>query len=182
VSDQPAGGDDVLATTLVDAACKGSSLVWITVGAAPARPAWHEWSDGRSYVVHARDADAAREQVVPGLADADQVDVSVRGDKQGRVVTWRARVTHLDPGSAAWEEAVALLRPKRLNETDPDGVAERWAQTCHICALEPTGELVERPGSYDSRAGSAPPPPSPATTVTAKPYVLGRRTRRRPHL
>lgn len=182
MSDTPSVGDEVLVAALIDAACKVSGLVWIGVAGAPARPAWQEWSDGRSYVVHARDVTGAREQVVPGLADAEAVDVSVRGDKQGRVVTWRARVTHREPGTAEWDEAVALLRPKRLNETDPDSVAARWAETCLVCVLEPTGELVERPGSYDERSGSAPPPPSPATTVTAKPYVIGRRTRRRPHL
>lgn len=172
------------AAALVEEACKGSGLVWIGVGDAAPRPAWHVWSDGASYVVHSRDTTTtpAREQVVPGLAGAEAADVSVRGDKQGRVITWRARVTHLTPGSPDWDEAVSLLRPKRLNEPDPDGVAQRWAQSCDICVLTPAGELIEQPGSYDPGSRSAPPLPSPATTVTAKPFVIGRRSRRRPHL
>lgn len=182
---EPAAGTEATdspGAALVDAACKGSGLVWIAVAGHPGRPAWHEWADGRCYVVSSRDPADTREQVVPGLPDAAQAEVSVRGDKQGRVVSWRAGVTHLIPDSPEWDAAVALLRPKRLNEPDPDGVAERWAQSCDICVLTSTGELTEQPGSYDPESRSAPPLPSPATTVTAKPYVLGRRARRRPHL
>lgn len=166
---------------LVAAAMKGSGLVWLGISRGAARPAWHVWDGERAYVVHARTEDAS-EQLLPGLADADRVQVVVRGDKDGRVVTWNADVTHLPPGTPEWDDAVELLRPARLNERDPDTVPSRWADTCAIAVLAPDGTLAEAPGSYDDSGHAAPVPPSPATTVTAKPYVLGRRTRRRPRL
>lgn len=172
---------DLDVDALVAAAMKGSGLCWLTVGARAARPAWHVWDGERAYVVHARTDDAS-EQPVPGLADADRVAVVVRGDKDGRVVTWHADVTHLRPGTPEWDEAVELLRGARLNERDPDTVPERWAATCAIAVLAPDGTLAEAPGRYEQDDHAAAPPPSPATTVTAKPYVLGRRARRRPRL
>lgn len=167
---------------LVTEATKGSGLLWLGVGSAAPRPAWHAWSEGVAYVVHAREDVPSAEQPVPGLGQADAVDVLVRGDRNGRVVTWRASVSHLSPGTPEWDDAVALLAPSRLNENDPPSVPATWAATCGIVRLTPTEELSEQPGRYDPSSHSAPPAPSPATTVTKKPYVLGRRARRRPHL
>lgn len=167
---------------LVATATKASGLLWLTIASAGARPAWHVWSDGAAYLVHAREDVESKEQQLPGLGTADDVEVSVRGDKDGRVVTWRATVEHLEPGAASWDSAVELLRGSRLNETDTAGLAQRWAQTCGIVVLRPTGELLEEPGRYDQASREVPPLTSPATTVTTKPYVLGRRARRRPHL
>jgi hypothetical protein len=178
----PAAPDPDLGRALIEAATKASALVWLTVPGRSARPAWQVWEGAASYVVHAREDVASTEQPVPGLTGAGQVDVSVRGAADGRVVTWRAAVAAPRPGSAEWDAALELLRGKRVNAPDRDGIPQRWAQTCVISVLTPTGELIEQPGSYDRSSGSAPPPPSPATTVTRKPYVLGRRARRRPHL
>lgn len=152
---------------LVHEAMKGSALSWITVPGSRARPAWHVWHDGAAYVLHARDDRLAQahEQPVPGLGTASTVAVTVRGHAWGRVVTWSAAVSHPAPGSAAWEAALSLLRGARLNEPDPPGVPERWAQSCQIAVLHPTGELLEAPGSYDESNQAVAAPPSPATTM-----------------
>lgn len=155
---------------LVHEAMKGSALSWITVPGSRARAAWHVWHDGAAYVVHARDDRLAEalEQPAPGLGDASTVAVTVRGDAWGRVVTWSATVTHPAPDTAQWTAAVTLLRGARLNEPDPTGVPERWARSCQIAVLHPTGELLEAPGSYDESSLAAAVPPSPATTMPTR--------------
>jgi hypothetical protein len=155
---------------LVHEAMKGSALSWITVPGSRARAAWHVWHDGAAYVVHARDDQLAeaREQPVPGLGDASTVAVTVRGNSWGRVVTWSATVTHPAPGSPQWEMSLALLSGARLNEPEPAGVPESWARSCQIAILQPTGELLEEPGSFDESRLAAAVPRCPATTLPTR--------------
>lgn len=156
---------------LVNDAMKASAVSWITVPGERPRAVWHVWGDGSAYVLHARDpqAEGTREQSVPGLCDAVQVAVTARGRTGGRVVTWSAVVSHPEPGSAQWETAVALLRTARLNEPDPGTAPQRWAHTAWIAQLRPTGELLERPGSYEESSHAVPLVPAPATTRPARP-------------
>lgn len=187
---EPSAVPDIDGAALVASATDASKLLWLGVGDAAPRPVWHVWDGAAAYVVHAHDtADGpGREQQVPGLAEASAAQVAVRGDKGARVVTWSAQVHHLEPGTEAWDAALALMAGSRLNEPDTDGQAARWARECGIAVLTPAPgpgdgpELVEAPGSYRTDGGAATVPASPATTVTAKPYVLGRRARRRPRL
>ena len=113
---------------------------------------------GGGIVVHAREESAA-EQPVPGLTQAQAVDVTVRGDKDGRVVTWRAAVSHLPPGTAGWDDAVALLATSRLNATDPAGLPARWAATCGIVAARPPPSSSSRSRAASTRAATRRPPP-----------------------
>jgi hypothetical protein len=161
---------------LVEEACRKSGMVWIEVpGSDAPRAAWHVWLDGGAYVVH-----QGREQPLPGLADAQQVRVVVRSkDKGGRLVTWLARPRAVEPGTVEWDAAATELAGKRLNAPDGPAQPARWARESRITRLEPTGEVVEKPGALPSASHAAPPPASPATTVGPLPFVLGRRPRRR---
>jgi hypothetical protein len=161
---------------LVVEATKKSGLVWIAVPGQP-RPvaAWHLWRDDAAYLVT-----GPGEQALPGLADSVTCDVIVRStDKGSRVVTWRAAVSRVDPGSPAWADAVPALLAARLNLPDAADAEQRWASTCAVLRLAPTGELVEAGPTLPSASLAAPPPPSPARTPTRVPFTVGWRRRRR---
>jgi hypothetical protein len=163
---------------LVAEATKKSGLVWITVPGRRPVAAWHVWRDDAAYVVT-----GPGEQPVPGLAEASRCDVTVRStDKGGRIVTWRADVSPVLPDSDAWAEVVPAMLAARLNLTDAAGAERRWAQTCTVLRLAPTGELPEAGDSLPIDSLAAPPPPSPARTRTRIPFTVGRgtRPRRRP--
>lgn len=140
---------------LVEAGTRKSGLVWIAVPGHPVRAAWHLWSDGAAYVLHGPD-----EQQMPGLAEADLVAVTVRStDKGGRLVTWEAAVETVPPGSPAWEELTPQLQRARLNSPDGPAAAERWARTCTLSRLTPTGTLLEEPGRHPTGSLAAAPLP-----------------------
>ena len=168
-------GDGPAVPALVVEATKKSGLLWIGVGGRPPAAAWHLWRDDRSYVVT-----GPGEQPVPGLAEADRCEVTVRStDKGGRIVTWRARVERVAPDGAEWSEVVPAMLAARLNLADSAGAERRWARTAAVLRLTPTGELVEAGATLPDGSLAAPPPPSPARTRTTVPYTLGRRRRRR---
>ena len=57
------------------------------------------------------------EQDVPGLAAASQVTVEVPSKDTGAsLVSWTARVSRVDPGSADWSAIIGALLAGRLNE------------------------------------------------------------------
>lgn len=156
---------------LVTEASKKSGLLWIGVGAARPVGAWHLWKDDRSYVVV-----GPGEQDVPGLATASSATVTVRSsDKGGRIVTWRAAVTRVEPDGGEWDEILPALLAGRLNLPDSANARQRWASTAAVLRLEPTGELLEAGPTLPTASHAAPPPPSPATTPTTVPRTLGRR-------
>ncbi|MDP9398023.1 MAG: hypothetical protein M3P96_09495 [Actinomycetota bacterium] len=161
---------------LVEEATKRSALIWLDLPGAPQpRPAWHSWLDGRAYVVTGGD-----EQPLPGLEAADLLAVTVPSkDKGGRLVTWLARCQVVEPGTEEWTAATADLAAKRLNAADGERQPERWARESQVVRLEPTGQVPEHPGRMPDDARLAPPPPTPATTLGALPWVLGRRRGRR---
>jgi hypothetical protein len=160
---------------LVADATKKSGLVWIAVpGQARPVAAWHVWRDDAVYLVT-----GPGEQAMPGLNDAATCDVTVRStDKGSRVVTWRAAVSRVDPDTSEWAEAVPALLAGRLNLPDAAHAEQRWASTCTVLRLTPTGELLEAGATLPSASLSAPPPPSPARTPTRVPFTIG--SRRRP--
>ena len=156
---------------LVAEASRKAGLLWISVGGRRAAPAWHVWRDDRTYVVT-----GPGEQPLPGLADADRCDVTVRSaDSGGRIVTWRAAVSRVEPDGEEWAEVVPALVAARLNLADAAGAPRRWAGTAAVLRLDPTGELVEAGDSLPAGSLAAPPPPSPARSPTRLPWTLGRR-------
>jgi hypothetical protein len=162
---------------LVVEATKKSGLIWIAVpGDSRAVAAWHVWREDAAYLVT-----GPGEQEVPGLAGATSCDVTVRStDKGGRVVTWRAAVSRVEPGSPEWTEAVPSLLASRLNLPDAADAEDRWAATCAVLRLAPTGELIEAGRTLPSTSLAGPPPPSPARTPTRVPFTVGRQRHRRP--
>ncbi|MFI1562454.1 hypothetical protein ACH4ZX_05175 [Streptomyces sp. NPDC020490] len=158
---------ELLEQALVEEATKKSGLIWVKGPGVPARALWHVWHEGAACVV----GDGPGEQPLPGLADRDTAEVTVRSkDKGGRLVTWTAKVVELASGSEAWAAAVAELKGKRLNAPDGEAVPERWARECRVLRLEPTGGT--RPLPDGSLAGA--PLPSPATTRQPAPAALPR--------
>jgi hypothetical protein len=168
-------GRDDLQSAVVAEATKKSTMLWVTIGSAPPRAVWHVWADGAAYVVT-----GGAEQPLPGIDGAEQVLVTVRSkDKGARLVTWVARAQHLEPGTDAWDAAAGELHPKRLNAPDGEAQPQRWARESRITRLEPTGEVLERPGAMPTRSGAAPPRPTRATTRGPLPFVIGKGTRRK---
>jgi hypothetical protein len=161
---------------LVAEATKKSDLVWLSVpGQRRPSAVWHLWREDAAYVVTGEG-----EQPAPGLAEASSCDVTVRStDKGGRIVTWRAAVTTVAPGTEAWREVVPSLLTERLNLTDAADAEQRWARSCTVLRLTPTGELPEVGATLPAGSLAEPPPPSPARTPTRLPFTLGRRRRDR---
>lgn len=191
-----ADSDRGVRTALVEEACRRSSVLWLAyAGPDRPRPAWHVWSDGAAYVVaeaaepseqageHPEHPAARPEQALPGLAEATEATVTCRSKDSGaRLVTWRADVHRLTPGTQEWDEAVRLLRGDRLNTTDAEELPARWARTAVIVRLVPSGEVLEEPGRMPGDRAAATPPGSPATTVGRLPWVVHKRPRHRPRL
>jgi hypothetical protein len=159
---------------LVAEATKKSDLVWLSVPGQPrGAVVWHIWRGDAAYVVT-----GDGEQPAPGLADAGSCDVTVRSaDKGGRIVTWRAAVSRVAPGTDAWREVVPSLLAERLNLTDARDAEQRWASSCTVLQLTPTGELPEAGATLPAGSLAAAPPPSSARTPTRVPFTLGRRRR-----
>ncbi|MGH3328906.1 MAG: hypothetical protein ACRDPT_14125 [Streptomycetales bacterium] len=179
MTDLPVSGER-LTMALIEEATRKSGLVWVTVGNERARAVWQLWYGGAAYVVT-----GGAEQPLPTLETAGEptstITVTVPSkDTRGRLVSWRARVTTVDPASEHWHTVAGELSAKRLNAPEPTGeLMERWARECRIVRLEPTGEIAEGPGAMPAASHAAPPPPSPATTAGRMPYVIGRRAGRR---
>jgi hypothetical protein len=158
---------ELLGQALVEEATKKSGLVWVEGPDGPARALWHVWHEGAACVV----GDGPGEQPLPGLADGATAEVTVRSkDKGGRLVSWSAKVVELASGTEAWEATVAELKGKRLNAPDGEAMTERWARTCRVLRLEPTGATTPLPD--DSLAEA--PLPTPATTRRPIPAGLPR--------
>ncbi|MQA87703.1 MAG: hypothetical protein GEV03_24535 [Streptosporangiales bacterium] len=161
---------------LVEEATKKAGLVWLHLpGVGQPRAAWHLWRDGAAYLV----ADGL-EQPLPGLVEAGRVAVTVPSkDKGGRLVTWIAAVSRVEPGTEEWDRVVPLLHAQRLNAPDGEEQPRRWARESVVVRLDPTGEVSEVPEAMPQNSDAAPPVPTTATTAPPLPYVLGRRRRRR---
>jgi len=118
---------------LVAEATRKAAVVWLTVAARPAYAVWCLPVGEALFVVM-----GAGEQDAPGLSRASTALVTARGDHGGRIVTWPARVTTVDPNSERWREVVPALAAKRLNASGSvDQVVARWARDCTVLALDP---------------------------------------------
>ena len=170
--------DAAVGTALVAEVARKSALVWLRPAGdehGPAMAAWHVWYDDAVHVVS-----GGAEQSLPDLPDGAEVDVIARSkDTGGRVVTFRATVSTVFPGTDEWEPVVRELHAKRLNPRDGEQQPARWARESRVVRLTPTGRLVERPGHLSHRSHAAEPVASPATTRGALPFIFGRRARHR---
>jgi hypothetical protein len=154
---------------LIAAATRKSGLIWVGAPARPQVGAWHVWEDEppAAYVVTGRG-----EQSLPGLAEATEALVTVRSsDTLGRIVTWRAAVERLEPGTDDWERITAALLAKRLNNPDGPAAVHRWAAEGAVLRLTPV-ELAEAGETLPAGSLAEPPRPTPATSRMHRPYQL----------
>jgi hypothetical protein len=161
---------------LVDEAMKKAAVAWLTVaGAGPAYPVWCLWIDGALYVVS-----GTGEQPAPGLAGATAATVTARGDHGGRIVSWPAAVTRLDPAAEDWPALATQLAGKRLNASGTtEQTVARWAADCVVSRLTPDPGPVEAGGTLPDGSLAAPPRPTPAARPARRPFRL-HKVRKRP--
>jgi len=152
---------------LIEEAAKKAAIAWLSVpGVGTDYLVWTTWLDGALYVVS-----GPEEQAAPGLAEAGRVDVSLRGDHGGRIVTWVADVSTVDPGGPEWTEVAPQLAGKRLNAPGTtDETVQRWAAANVLSKLTPAGQTQPLP---DTSLAAAP-RPSPATRLPKRPFRLHR--------
>jgi hypothetical protein len=160
---------------LVEEAMKKAAVAWLTVpGGGRPYPVWCLWLDGALYVVS-----GPAEQPAPGLAGASAVDVAVRGDHGGHIVTWPATVVRVDPQGEAWSRVVPQLAGKRLNAPGTiEDTGWRWARECVVSRLIPAADPIAAGSTLPDDSGAAVPPPTPASRRTATPFKLHRVRRR----
>lgn len=176
---------ETFTTALIAELAKKTGVCWLRydepdapTGAPSRRAAWHVWHDDALHLVAGGD-----EQPLPGLDEVDRVEVTMRSKENGgRLVTWVGSVTVLRPGDERWEPATAALVADRLNLDDLATAADGWAAHSVVVRVDPTGEVLEQPGSLSDADHAAPPPLTGATTRRGLPRVLHRRQRRRPDL
>ncbi|MET8053470.1 MULTISPECIES: hypothetical protein [unclassified Streptosporangium] len=114
---------------VIEEGAKKSSVLWLSLDRP--RLAWHTWYDGAIYLVT-----GGGEQPLPGLAEADEVRVTLRSkDNGGRLVAFDAGVEVMDQTKAA--DAVAALAKERLNAPDGARLVERWAAASQVIRLIP---------------------------------------------
>ncbi|SCL18290.1 hypothetical protein GA0070624_1495 [Micromonospora rhizosphaerae] len=166
--------DERITPPLVEEAVKKAAVAWVAVAGGPAYALWCLPLEGALLVVT-----GPGEQSAPGLADATEAQVTLRGDHGGRIVTWQARVTRLTPGTEEWNATAPLVAAKRLNAPGPSAdLIERWAaEGCALNRLEPAGTPVS--GS-DLPADSLAEVPrdAPVVRATRKPFRLHKVRRR----
>lgn len=168
---------DPFSRALVAELGKKTGVCWLRYDGRE-HPVWHVWLDDALHVVCGGD-----EQPLPGIEDVDTVEVVMRSKESGgRLVTWVGGVRVLGPDDEAWDAVTTALVAGRLNLDDLTTAAARWAERSLVLRIEPTGDVVERPGELSDDSHAAAPRPTPATTRGALPRVLHRRKRRRPGL
>lgn len=165
----PAGAA-AMGQPVVAEALKKAAVAWVAVGEAPPLLLWCLPVDGALYVVS-----GPGEQAAPGLAWAQTARVTLRGDHGGRIVTWPAVVTRVDPDSEEWTAVAPQLAAKRLNAPEPaPEVLARWAAECAVNRLAPAGEPAEAGATLPDAASAEPPRDTPARRRTARPFRLHR--------
>jgi hypothetical protein len=163
VTEQPSAN----LTALLGEAMSKSGLLWIDIADDRAWPAWHVWDDGAALVVS-----GPGEQPLPWLPR--EVRLILRSkDTGGRLLTIRAHVHVLEPGTPEWQRAAEQLKAARLNAVDDS--LTRWAAECTITALVPFDSPLESPGAYDAGDHRAAPARTAATTTAWRPWHLGGR-------
>mgnify|MGYP001252562377 CR=1 FL=1 len=159
---------------LVEEALKKAAVAWVAVAGQPARALWCLPAAGALWVVT-----GPGEQDAPGLPDAREALVTLRGEHGGRIVTWPAAVTRITPDSEEWATVAPQLAAKRLNApTDAEGLLARWAGECAVIRLAPAGEPVEAGPTLPDGSLAEPPRDTPARRQPRVPFHLHRVRRR----
>ncbi|WP_092380815.1 hypothetical protein [Micromonospora phaseoli] len=153
---------------------KKASVAWVAVAGGPSLALWCVPLEGALFVVS-----GPGEQAAPGLAEAAEAQVTLRGDHGGRIVTWPARVTRVSPGTEEWETLAPLVGAKRLNSRGAtvDLVARWAAEGCALVRLAAAGE-PEHGSGLPAGSLAERPRPSPAVRATRRPFRLHRVRRR----
>jgi hypothetical protein len=156
---------------LVEEATKKSGVLWLTLPDLPQpRAAWHVWFEGAAYVLTGGEG----EQPLPGLPESTHVTVIVGSkDKGGRLVTWEAEVTEIEPETDEWDAVVPVLARERLNGDQEQ--ADRWARDSYVIRLTPAGAATtDHPADY----AAVRPVPTPATSAAKRPFMVGAKHRK----
>lgn len=160
---------ETMETPLVAEAIKKAAVAWVSIDDGPAYALWCLPVDGALYVVS-----GPGEQSAPGLAEAQTAAVTLRGDHGGRIVTWPAAVSRVEPDGEQWQEIAHQVAAKRLNARGSiSDLAQRWARECVLTRLAPLGRPTAGESLPDGSL-AAPPRPTPAARRTAKPFRLHR--------
>jgi hypothetical protein len=160
---------------LVDEAIKKAAIAWVAVDDGPALGLWCMPYENSLVVLT-----GPGEQQAPGLADAAQARVRLRGDTGGLIVIWEASVDRLTPGTEDWTTIAPQLANKRLNAS---GAAEeliaRWVlDDCAIVRLTPAPEgAVYAPDLPDASQAEIP-RDTPARVPARRPFRLHKVRRR----
>jgi hypothetical protein len=113
---------------LITEAARKAGVLWVGAPVRTPVPAWSVWRDGATYVLT-----GPGEQSLPGLADAATCEITARSaDTGGRIATWAATVTRIEPASEEWQSVGPALTAARLNG-HPD-----WT-TATVLRLTPVG-------------------------------------------
>ena len=170
LSEAPPPPPPVNVTRLIHEAASRSGLLWVRLPDGHTHPVWHVWHDDgdeRSAGPAAYVVSGPGEQSLPWLPD--EVELILRSkDTGGRLVTVNATARELSPEDPAWDAAVEVIRPERLNAVGD--VGERWRQLCTIHVLTPHGRPIESPGSYADASGATTVTPAAATTAVWRPW------------
>lgn len=142
-----------MADPLVAEALKKAAVAWVAPAGRPARALWCMGHEDALWVVI-----GPGEQSAPGLEQAGEAYVTLRGDHGGRIITWRAAVSRVEPGQPEWDDVVPRLAGKRLNApTDAAGLVSRWEHECQVHKLSPVGEPTEAGVRLPDVSHAAPP-------------------------
>jgi hypothetical protein len=159
---------------LIEEAAKKAAIAWLN-----GRAVWCAWFDGALYVVGG--AGTAGDGTDRGSVEQDlgdltgEVIVTLRGDHGGRVISWPAAVTRVEPGSEEWGTVAPQLAGKRLNAVGTtDEVVARWASGCALYALRPADATATAGTDLPTGSLAEPPRPTTATRPARRPFRLHR--------
>jgi hypothetical protein len=174
--------DPAVVTALIAELGRKTSVCWLrySVYDGPVREhaVWHVWYDNALLLVS-----GGSEQPLPDIEDVTSVEVTMRSkDNGGRLVSWVGTPSRVLPAEEGWDGAVGALATARLSIPSLTETPRIWATESVVTRIDPTGELIEEPGSLADASRAAVPRPTPATTRGPLPRILHRRQRRRPHL
>jgi hypothetical protein len=153
-----------MAHPLIEEVGKKAAIAWLD-----GRAAWCAWFDGALYVISGGPSEQDLGTLVTG------VTVTLRGDHGGRVVSWPAAVSRVEPGSEEWTTIAPQLAGKRLNASGgADEVVARWASECTLYALRPSDAPAATGGDLPAGSLAEPPRPNSATRPARRPFRLHR--------
>jgi hypothetical protein len=162
-------------TAVLDEAMKKAALAWISVRDTPALGLWCMPLEGSLIVVS-----GPGEQFAPGLADATQAVVRLRGDNGGLIVVSEMAVVRVLPGSEDWETVAPQLAAKRLNASGTaEEMVERWVSSgATIVRLTPNQEKPTVAPDLPADSGAEPLRETPAVVRVKRPFKLHKVRRR----